>query len=136
MADIRPVVRALKSRLITVKRFARGEQLAYAERPFTRDTRIAIAPIGFTDGYPRLPPGGYALVHGMRVPIVGTRATEHTVLDVTDVAAAHVGDEAVFLGRQGAAEISANELAAATGVPLIELVPRIGRMARRVYCDE
>lgn len=133
LVDIRPVVRSLKSRLIQLKDVPEGGAIAYAEQPFARATRIAIAPIGFADGYPRFPAGGSALIGGRRVPIVGARATEHTVFDVTDVPDARIGDEVVLLGRQGEEAITGNELAATTGVPLIELIPRIGRMARRVY---
>jgi alanine racemase len=133
MADIRPVLIAFKSRIIQVKTLAAGATVAYGANALTQETRIAIAPVGFADGYPRLPAGGTALIRGARVPIIGPRATEHTAFDVSDLPDAAVGDEVVLLGRQGGQVITGNDLAAATGVPLIELVPRLGRLARRVY---
>ncbi len=133
LADIRPVLTSLKSKLIQVKMLAAGSTLAYGEAVIGRDMLIAIAPVGFADGYPRLPAGGVALIRGQRVPILGSRATEHTTFDVTDVDGVAVNDEVVLLGRQGEHVITGNDIADHTGVPLIELLPRIGRLARRVY---
>lgn len=133
MADIRPVLAAFKSRIIQVKTLAAGATVAYGAGAVARETRIAIAPVGFADGYPRLPAGGTVLIRGRRVPVIGPRATEHATMDVTALQDVAVDDEVVLLGRQGDHVITGNDLAAATGVPLIELLPRIGRLARRVY---
>lgn len=133
MADVWPVLSAFKSRIIQVKTLEAGATLPYGSDMIVRETRVAVAPIGFADGYPRLPTGGTALIGGRRVPIVGSRATEHTIFDVSELPDVAVDDEVVLLGRQGDQVISGNDIAAATGVPLIELLPRIGRMARRVY---
>ena len=122
MADIQPAIRAFKSTIIQVKTLS-----------MEREMRIAVAPVGFADGYPRLPAGGAALIRGQRVSIIGPRSTEHTRFDVTNLPNVAVDDEVVLLGRQGDQVITGNEIAAATGVPLIELLPRIGRLARRVY---
>jgi alanine racemase len=56
-----------------------------------------------------------------------------TMVDVTHVAEARVGDEAVLLGRQGAEEISANEIAELTGTISYEVFCRIGARVPRVY---
>jgi alanine racemase len=133
MADIKPVLRALKTRIIQVRTLPAGTTIAYSDIVIDRQIKIAIAPIGFADGYPRLPAGGSALIRGKRVSIIGPRATEHTTFDVTSLPETAVGDEVVMLGDQLGATITGNELAAATGVPLIELLPRLGRSARRVY---
>jgi len=42
-----------------------------------------------------------------------------------------LGDEVVLLGAQGDDAITIHEIVAATGVPLIELVPRLARNPRR-----
>ncbi len=112
---------------------APGATVAYGADAITRDTRIAVAPVGFADGYPRLPAGGTALIRGRRGPIIGPRATEHTTFDVTGLPEVAVDDVVVLLGRQGDQIITGNDLSDATGVPLIELLPRIGCLARRVY---
>ncbi len=122
----------MKARIIALKRIAKGATPGYAGRPVKCDTVAAVIPFGFADGYPRLPPGGIALVRGRRVPLVGARHTEHSMLDVTAVPDVALGDEVVLLGRQGGEAITIHDLVAATGVPLIELVPRLARNSRRV----
>ena len=97
----------------------------------TRDTLLAVIPYGFADGYPRLPAGGTVLVRGQRAPLLGQRHTEHSIVDVTDVPGVALDDEVVLLGAQGGEVIDIHELVAATGVPLIELVPRLARSAHR-----
>ena len=129
--DVASALAAVKARVIALKRIAAGATSGYGAAPLARETQIAVIPYGFADGYPRLPAGGVVLVRGRRAPLVGPRHTEHSIIDVTDVPGVAVGDEVVLLGRQGGEMIGIHELVAATGVPLIELVPRLARIPRR-----
>ena len=130
-ADTRSALAAVKASIIALKRVAAGAATGYGEGAATRDTVLAVIPFGFIDGYPRHPAGGAALVRGQRVALVGQRHTEHSLLDVTDVAGVALGDEVVLLGAQGDERITMHELAVATGVAQIELVPRLARNPRR-----
>jgi alanine racemase len=56
-----------------------------------------------------------------------------TMTDVTDVPDARVGDEAVLIGRQGAEEISADEVAEIQGTISYEVLCRIGPRVPRIY---
>ena len=130
----RQVIVAVKARVIQVKTLAAGTQVAYATRGTLEESRrIAVIPTGFADGLPRLPEGGTVLVHGRRAAVLGFRSTEHTVIDVGEIDGVEVGDEVVLLGRQGDEEITAAELCTETGIPLIELLPRLGRGFQRLY---
>ena len=130
----RQVIVAAKARVIQVKTLAAGAQVAYATRGALEESRrIAVIPTGFAAGLPRLPEGGTVLVHGRRAAVLGYRSTEHTVIDVDEIDGVEVGDEVVLLGRQGDEEITAAELCAETGIPLIELLPRLGRGFQRLY---
>ena len=131
LVDARCALAAVKARIIALKRVRGGSPAGYGGEVLERDTVLGVIPFGFADGYPRLPAGGSALVRGCRVPMLGQRHTEHSILDVTAVADVAVGDEVVLLGTQGGASIDIHELVAATGVPLIELVPRLARSPRR-----
>jgi alanine racemase len=131
LVDARCALAAVKARIIALKRVRAGSPAGYGGEVLERDTVLGVIPFGFADGYPRLPAGGSALVRGCRVPMLGQRHTEHSILDVTAVADAALGDEVVLLGTQGGASIDIHELVAATGVPLIELVPRLARSPRR-----
>ena len=125
MVDARDALAAVKASIIALKHVAAGSAQGYGGGVVSKDTMLAVIPFGFADGYPRLPAGGMALVRGQRVPLLGQRHTEHSILDVTDVAGVALGDEVVLLGAQGGERIDIHELVAATGVPLIELVPRL-----------
>jgi alanine racemase len=129
--DTRPALHAVKTRIVSVKRFARGESLGYAGAPLAHDATVAVIPYGFSDGYPRRPDGGEALVRGVRVPIVGMRHTEHTILDVSGVPGATLGDEVVLLGAQGEERIGLDEIERLTGVPNLELAARLARGPNR-----
>ena len=104
-ADIdpaRPVIDAIKSRVIQTKEFGAGEVAGFlGPEPLDRVTRLAVLPIGFGDGFNhRAPLGeflGEFLVEGRRVPIVGRRGIEHTVIDISAVPGVAVGSEAVLL---------------------------------------
>ncbi|MGA1498711.1 MAG: alanine racemase C-terminal domain-containing protein, partial [Steroidobacteraceae bacterium] len=74
--------------------------------------RIAVLPIGYGDGYPRVRNEGHALLHGRRVPLVGGVSMDALTVDVTDVPEAALGDEMVLMGRQGEEDITSHELAA------------------------
>jgi alanine racemase len=132
--DIRPVIRAIKSRVLQVKTIP-------ADFPFD-DARHKAAPgslktaviaFGFKDGLSRLPAGGEVLVRGKRARIIGVRATEHTVIDVSDVPGAAAGDEVVIVGSQGAEKIDAHEAVATYKMAMIELLPRMSLNMPRLY---
>jgi alanine racemase len=73
--------------------------------------RIAVLPIGYGDGFPRVRNQGFVLVRGKRVPLVGGVAMDAITVDITDVPEAQLWDEAVIMGRQGQEEINVHEVA-------------------------
>ena len=68
-------------------------------------------PMGFADGLAFLT-CGTALVRGVRAPLLGNLSLEHVSLDVTGIPGVAAGDEVVFIGRQGGAEITQEEIVA------------------------
>ena len=134
MIDTRPVMSAVKSAIIQVKEFPAGAVVGFlGPEPIAKPTRLAVMPIGFGDGFKHRPPLGEVLVHDQRAPVVGRRGIEHTVIDVTDIGAASVGDEVVLLGQQDGAEISGTELGDWLDLPLMEILPRLARTLPKVY---
>jgi alanine racemase len=74
--------------------------------------RVALLPLGYADGLRRgLSNRGTMLVRGRRAPIIGRVCMDWTMIDVTDIPTAVMGDEVVIIGRQGNEEISAEEMA-------------------------
>ena len=132
----RPVIAAVRSRVIQVKEFSAGETVGFlGSKPLQRATRLAVLPLGFGDGLNHLPPLGELLVEGERAPIIARRGIEHAVIDATGIPAVRVGSEAVLLGRQGDDEITAAELAGWLKLPVLELLPRLARTLPRVVLD-
>jgi alanine racemase len=122
-----------KTRIAQVKRIRPGEFIGYgltyqARRPM----EAAVLPVGYYDGYDRkLSNAGRALVRGHAVPVIGRIAMNMTMLDVTDVHA-EADDEVVLIGRQGAEEIRAEELADKTGTISYEVLARLNPRIPRI----
>ncbi|MDP6707482.1 MAG: alanine racemase [Alphaproteobacteria bacterium] len=135
-APMRPVIAAVKSRIIQVKEFPAGERVGFlGAKPLSKATRLAVLPLGFGDGLNHQAPLGEVLVEGQRAPVVGRRGIEHTVVDVTELPAVRTGSEVVLLGRQGAGEISGAELCGWLGLPQMELLPRLAGTLPRLYLE-
>jgi alanine racemase len=109
---LRPAL-ALKSRLLQVKAVPAGFKVSYGmtwEAP--APTVIGTVAAGYADGIQRrLSNRGAMLVGGRRVPIAGRVCMDLIMLDLGPQASARPGEEVVIIGRQGEAEISADEIA-------------------------
>lgn len=129
-----PVIRAIKSRVLQVKTLPADfpiDDPRHLAAP--GKMRTAIIAFGFKDGLPRQPAGGTVLVRGRRARIVGVRATEHTIIDVTDIPDVAPGDEVVIVGTQDRETIDGHEAVATYGSALIELLPRMSLNVPRIY---
>jgi alanine racemase len=133
-ADLRPVM-SLRTRIILLKTVPTGTSIGYGcTFTTTRESRIATLPIGYNDGLRRgLSNRGSVLVRGAHAPIVGRVSMDHAMIDVTDFADAAVGDEVVVIGRQGGAEIAAEDIAAQIGTISYEVTCGVGDRVPRVY---
>jgi alanine racemase len=106
-------VMSLKARIITTRTLHPGEVYGYGLRYRAPSQRhIGILPIGYGDGFPRLRNEGHVLVRGQRAPIIGGVSMDAVGIDLTDIPGAATGDEAVLMGEQGTADISARDIAA------------------------
>ncbi|MGQ9485177.1 MAG: alanine racemase [Desulfosoma sp.] len=135
-APLRPVM-ALKTKILQVKWVPAGHSIGYG-RAFvcSRPTRIATIAVGYDDGYPRvLSNRGEALVHGVRVPIVGRVSMNLVTLDVTHVPQASPDDEVVLLGTQGTERISAEEIAQKAHTISYEIYCAIGKNPQRIFLN-
>jgi len=111
LPGIEPVM-TVKARLVTIQEIGPGETVGYGLRyqaPSRR--RVAVLPLGYGDGFPRVRNQGFVLVQGRRAPLVGGVAMDALTIDITDIPEAKLWDEAVVMGRQGSEEISVHEIA-------------------------
>jgi alanine racemase len=129
---------SFRTRVGIVKRLPAGTTVSYGRtRTLGRATRIAVLCAGYGDGIPRAVSNrASVLIAGARCPVLGRVTMDQTIVDVTDVGAVASGDEAVIIGRQGAAEISVGEFSRwADTIPwetlcsVTKRVPRIYRTA-------
>jgi alanine racemase len=105
-------VMSVKARIAAIQRLEPGEVVGYGMRYTARaPRRIAVLPIGYGDGVPRVRNQGGALIHGRRAPLLGGIAMDALMVDITDIPQAQMWDEAVIMGRQGDEEITVHDVA-------------------------
>lgn len=96
-------------------------------------TRVAVLPVGYYDGYPRLLSGkAHVLVNGRRCPVLGRVMMNHLVADVTHATQDERPVLATLLGRDGDETLPAETLAGWAETIHYELVTRLGAHLRRV----
>ncbi|MDF1553606.1 MAG: alanine racemase [Deferrisomatales bacterium] len=99
-----------------------------------RESRIATLPVGYADGYPRLLSNrGRVVVGGHLAPVVGRVCMDMILADVTDIPAVACGDPVLLIGRAGAAEVSADDIASLCGTINYEVTCAIGKRVPRHY---
>jgi alanine racemase len=132
--DLKPVL-SWQTRIIQLKKVPTGTSISYGQTFVTqRESLIATLPVGYADGYQRLLSNrGEALVKGKRAPVAGRVCMDLTMIDVTDIANVQQGDEVVLLGRQAAAEITAEEMAAWANTISYEILTSISARVPRIY---
>ena len=134
LPGLEPVMR-FATRVAQIKRLPAGCGISYGHTYTTgRDTRVAVLPVGYDDGYlRRLSNRARVLIRGRRVPVIGRVCMNACMVDVTAVPEAAPGDEAVLLGRQGGDEIEADELAAWMDTISYEVLCLFGARNPRFY---
>ena len=90
-------VMAVKSRVAAVRSLPKGTPVSYGRTAvLERDSRIAVVPVGYGDGYPRSLSNRMVMrVRGVECPIVGRVCMDMCMLDVTGVPGVQAGDVAV-----------------------------------------
>lgn len=118
------------TRVVQVRRVAKGEYLGYDEtHPLEDDRIIATLSAGYADGYPRVNSVGEVVIRGMRAPVAGLLCMDQMTVDVTDIPEAMPGDVVTLLGDG----ITLEQYSAWTGNHRNEALTRIGRRVPRVY---
>jgi alanine racemase len=126
---------ALRARIISLREIPAGQAVGYGARFVTsRTSRIAVINAGYADGIVRARTNrGCALVRGRRVPLVGTISMDLTMLDVTDVEGAKLGDVVTIYGKDGQASIEVSEVAREIGTVTSDLLCALGRRVPKFY---
>ena len=124
-----------KTRIVQIKTIKKGTPVGYGvtER-VKKDTKTAILPVGYYDGYFRaLSSIGYVLIGGQKCKILGRISMNLMVVDVSNVKNPKVWDEVVLIGQQKKSCITVEELADRIGTISYEIVSRINPLLPRIY---
>jgi len=131
-----PVRQALRwlTRVVFFKVVRAGNPVSYGgEWAPSAQTRVVTLPVGYGDGYARAMSGkAEVIVHGKRYPVVGRICMDQVMVSIGGDSA-YNGDEVILLGRQGAAAISIEEMAAWAGTIAHEILTSINTRVPRVY---
>jgi alanine racemase len=117
-----------ETRVIALKDVAAGERVGYGGAwTATRTSRIAVAAVGYGDGYPRSAANGTPVaVGGAAAAIAGRPSMDMLTIDVTGHPQVAIGDRVELWGR----DVPIERVAAAAGTIAYELTCRVGRRVR------
>ena len=135
--DLQPVM-SVHAEILNLKTVPAGTSVSYG-RKFTSteaETKIATIGLGYADGYSRLNSGKISvLCGGIKCPVVGNICMDQCMVDVSAVPDVKLGDEIVVMGKQGDAEISADDLAAINGTINYEITCCFDLRIPKVYVN-
>jgi alanine racemase len=99
------------------------------------EARVVTLPVGYGDGYMRAMSGhAEVIIRGKRYPVVGRICMDQMMVCIGWDSAWN-GDEAVLLGRGGAASITIEEMAGWAGTIAHEILTNINTRVPRVYLN-
>jgi alanine racemase len=118
-----------------VKTVEAGERVGYDfTEILTRETKIAVCPIGYWHGFPRALSGiGQVLINGARAKVLGRVSMDMITIDVTDVPDVAVGDIVTIIGQSEGEIIKAEDIASLVDTSAYEIVTRINPLIKRIF---
>ena len=128
-------VMSFKSRVAQLRTVPAGRFISYGRTYQTqRTTRVGVLPVGYGHGLPWLLSNrGEVLIRGRRAPMIGRVTMDLTMVDVTEIPDAALGDEAVLWGEQGGAVITLEEVAERAETLPYEILCSMGKRVVRVF---
>jgi alanine racemase len=124
-----------KTIITEIKDFKKGESIGYdLTETLKRDSKLAIIPVGYYNGYPRLLSlKGTFDVNGVKVKIIGRVSMNMIILDVTDVKNVKVYDEVSIIGGKNNNYAEAYNMAKDSETITYEITTRINPIIKRFY---
>lgn len=116
-----------KAVIVELKTLPKGSHISYGcSFTLQRDSKIAILPVGYFDGIPRISSNkGSVLINGTKAPQLGRVTMNMIVIDVTDVKKIKVGDVATIIGSDKKEVVSAEDWGDWSGSFNYEITTRI-----------
>jgi len=131
-SNLQPVL-SWKAKISEVKNMPKGSAISYGcSHILTRDSKIAVLPIGYFDGIARVSSGrSWVLIGGKKVPQIGRVTMNLIVVDVTDVKKVKEGDIATIIGCDEKETISAEDWGSWSQTSNYEVVTKINSVINR-----
>ena len=135
---LKPVM-SIKTRVIFVQTIPKGRGISYGHTfKAKEDITVAILPIGYSNGYFRaLSNKAFVIVSGVRCPVIGRVTMDQIIVDITAVTLSghtpEIGDEAVIMGSQKGASVTAEEIAHWADTISYEMLCSLGSRLPRTY---
>ena len=126
---LKPVM-TFETAVIAIKEVAAGQRVGYGGTwTARRASRVAVAAVGYGDGYPRSVDNGTPVtVAGRMAALAGRPSMDMLTIDVTEVPEVSIGDRVELWGPA----VPIERVAAAAGTTGYELACRVGRRVRFV----
>ena len=123
-----------KTIISEVKNLPKGSKIGYDfTETLTRDSRIAVCPIGYWHGFPRaLSSKGFIVIKNKTRKVLGRVSMDMISVDVTEVERIKIGDIATILGERGQSP-TADSLAELSGTTNYEIITRLNPLIKRLY---
>jgi alanine racemase len=123
-----------KSIVAQIKVVEKNESVGYGRTWIAKKrSRIAIIPVGYSDGYDRkLSNSGRVIIRGKYASVVGRIAMNMIAVDVTEIPRILLEDEVTIIGESKGKTISAEEIAEKIGTINYEVVARINPLLPRI----
>lgn len=136
ISGLKPAL-SFKTRVVACKDVPAGYGISYGRTYLTfKPTRIALLPVGYSDGYSRLLSNkASVLIRERRAPVIGRVTMDIIMIDVSGVPGAGVGDEVVLIGEAGGQRITAGDLGSMMRSISWEVLTLVGKLVPRVYLD-
>ncbi|MFQ5823470.1 MAG: alanine racemase [bacterium] len=135
IAELQPVM-SVKAKVAAIRDLEVGDVVGYGMRyRASTPRRIAVIPLGYGDGYPRVRNKGEVLIHGKRAPIIGGIAMDAMMVDITEIPKTCVWDEVVLMGHQGQEEISVHDIAQLKGSVSYDILNSWSWRLPRIYLN-
>ncbi|MDQ6930063.1 MAG: alanine racemase, partial [Candidatus Eremiobacteraeota bacterium] len=123
------------TRIVAMRQIAAGDAVGYGTTFHAPQAlRIGILPVGYADGIARLLSNtGAFLVRGTRCPIVGRVCMNMTIVDLSALPQAAVGDTVTLIGRDGDSSVTADDWGDWAQTINYEIVTRLPPEIPRAY---
>lgn len=132
--SLKPVEK-LVSKINYIKMMPVGSGISY-DKTFIaeRETKIAVVPIGYADGYKRaFSNKAEVLINGKRARVIGKVCMDMIMVDVTDLENVNINDDVYLFDNE---EITVEELAKIADTINYEIISTISFRVDRIYINE